>query len=273
MARPATVPTWATSGTRTAPAGGQQASGWLSGDQVPASLLNWLQGIAGDWFTWLNTFAPAKDEANTWAATQSLQGATALDLTAVADQVIRKSSEGLLTLQNQAGNLVVTGAGDVTLSSSGGELDIDSSSGSIVCNSNRLSLVANPTSDSDADTQGARNAAIALETWADLTPATGWTAGSSPYQPQVSRQPSSGLVFLRGFVIASAGHSNGDPILTLPAGYRPPTARTVPLVLSVASSTTHNAAFVLINTDGVVSIRQTFADTDYLYLDGLVLST
>ena len=52
MARPATTPTWATTGTRTAPTAGKILTGFAKDDPVPFGLANWLWGYMGDWFTY-----------------------------------------------------------------------------------------------------------------------------------------------------------------------------------------------------------------------------
>lgn len=74
MARPATIFTWATSGSKTDPGAGRKTSGFRPGETLPAHWLNWLLGVLGDWITWINAQVPAKDEANTFAGNQTVSG-------------------------------------------------------------------------------------------------------------------------------------------------------------------------------------------------------
>ena len=56
MTRPSDLPRWADaspSTSRTTPPEGVKDTGWLVNSQPPAGWLNWLQGIAGDWVSYL----------------------------------------------------------------------------------------------------------------------------------------------------------------------------------------------------------------------------
>lgn len=68
MAKPATVPTWATgtnyaggpdigTPTKVAPSGGRIADGWRRDDVPPAQEQNYFQNGVGQWITWLNGLA------------------------------------------------------------------------------------------------------------------------------------------------------------------------------------------------------------------------
>lgn len=53
MPKPSEDPTFATTGTRTAPASSRRLSGYLAGEPLPAAIFNYLIGAAGDWIVWL----------------------------------------------------------------------------------------------------------------------------------------------------------------------------------------------------------------------------
>ena len=52
--RPSTEFTWATSGTKTAPSAAQKLSGWVFRQRPAYDLVNWLYGLIGDWFAYLD---------------------------------------------------------------------------------------------------------------------------------------------------------------------------------------------------------------------------
>lgn len=53
--KPVVVPRWADlMGSRVEPSEAKKTSGWLTAEKPPASYFNWLNGITGDWFKWLN---------------------------------------------------------------------------------------------------------------------------------------------------------------------------------------------------------------------------
>jgi hypothetical protein len=52
--KPTTVPEWAVTGTRTEPSAGKKNTGWIFEESPPYDFFNWLQGISGDWFNWIN---------------------------------------------------------------------------------------------------------------------------------------------------------------------------------------------------------------------------
>lgn len=55
MARPASLPTWATDGgTTTEPTSGQKAAGWSAGYRPPAKWFNWWQNLTYQWCAYLN---------------------------------------------------------------------------------------------------------------------------------------------------------------------------------------------------------------------------
>jgi hypothetical protein len=67
MARPSTVPTWATAGgSQVEPPSGTKASGFVSGERGVAQFFNWLHGKAGEWLQWVSDHVPAKNESNIW---------------------------------------------------------------------------------------------------------------------------------------------------------------------------------------------------------------
>jgi hypothetical protein len=73
VAKPTLYPDWATTGTRTAPSGAAQLSGWTPGQTAPAQIQNWLQGIGGDWLRWLDQqegISGKLNLANVWTDTQ-----------------------------------------------------------------------------------------------------------------------------------------------------------------------------------------------------------
>jgi len=72
MARPSSFLTWATSGSKLDPGAGRKATGFLPGETLPAQWLNWLLNNVGQWLTWINSYVPAKNEANTFSAKQTL---------------------------------------------------------------------------------------------------------------------------------------------------------------------------------------------------------
>lgn len=52
--KPAKIPYWAETGTRTEPPEGKKQSGWLLNDIPPSSYENWRAGTVGDWFQWID---------------------------------------------------------------------------------------------------------------------------------------------------------------------------------------------------------------------------
>ena len=52
--KPTKVPGWALTGTRTEPSAGKKNTGWLFEESPPYNFFNWLQGIGGDWLSWID---------------------------------------------------------------------------------------------------------------------------------------------------------------------------------------------------------------------------
>ena len=84
--------------------------------------------------------------------------------------------------------------------------------------------------------------------WVIPTYATGWAAYGAGYSVPGYRKIGD-VVYLRGLIVASAGV--GQPMFTLPVGFRPP---------SICLVDTHNSDYAVtridIGTDGVVSTPQ-----------------
>lgn len=98
MARPSTVPTWATDGGAevVAPEAGQQTAGWATNDILPAGILNWLFKSSGALLDWLKTHAAAVDEDNAWSILQTFLANVALGKS--GDQSILKTVAGKLLI-------------------------------------------------------------------------------------------------------------------------------------------------------------------------------
>jgi hypothetical protein len=54
MAKPTTLPLWATTGTKVTPTAGQQQAGWSPDDKPPAHWFNWWQNLVYTWILWLD---------------------------------------------------------------------------------------------------------------------------------------------------------------------------------------------------------------------------
>lgn len=80
MAKPATLPAWATTlVNRVAPPAGRNAAGMAAGEMPPAEWINYLFGWLCDWAAWLNGF---EGTAHTWTATQTFSGLAVTDVIA-----------------------------------------------------------------------------------------------------------------------------------------------------------------------------------------------
>jgi hypothetical protein len=55
MAKPTTLPLWATTGTKVTPSAGQQQAGWSPNDRPPAHWFNWWQNLVYTWFVWIDS--------------------------------------------------------------------------------------------------------------------------------------------------------------------------------------------------------------------------
>jgi hypothetical protein len=114
---------------------------------------------------------------------------------------------------------------------------------------------ADPSAAGDADTKGARDAAIAAKfpavTWASFNVnTTNWTAGTGENVPGYRRN-ADGTVQFRGTITATAtpGSQITFPSGFLPAGYQPKAERSC-----VVADSTNGARAVVIETTGEISL-------------------
>lgn len=81
MAKPSTLFTWATNAndgsgnpTKVQPPAGKMATGWLTGEALPAQIFNWLLNHAQGWLTWVKDYAAGLEITNTFTGTNEFQG-------------------------------------------------------------------------------------------------------------------------------------------------------------------------------------------------------
>lgn len=55
MAKPASLPEWASSGDKTEPSGGKKASGWTSGEKPSRQYFNWWMNLVWLWIVYINS--------------------------------------------------------------------------------------------------------------------------------------------------------------------------------------------------------------------------
>lgn len=72
MARPASLPVWATAGDIAEPGSGKKALGWVTGEQPPAQYFNWYQNLT---YLWIEALAEENDDAPYLAASNTFTGA------------------------------------------------------------------------------------------------------------------------------------------------------------------------------------------------------
>jgi hypothetical protein len=73
MTRPAKLPTWPSSGANVLePPTAKKAAGWLPGEAPSPEYMNWLQGVANDWLTWLDVGKLDGDAQNARSETNAL---------------------------------------------------------------------------------------------------------------------------------------------------------------------------------------------------------
>ena len=59
MAKPTTLPEWASSGLKITPSSGKQQNGWNVGEIPPAQFENWRANLVYDWLNWLDDHTDA----------------------------------------------------------------------------------------------------------------------------------------------------------------------------------------------------------------------
>jgi hypothetical protein len=231
------LPRWATGVTAgiTEPLEGKKDIGWVASEKPPAQYFNWilktiydgmvvLDGLAGAAMTWTaqHAFQAAVTMAQTLVATGKITANGAIDLKGalslidLADQAILKGGTGNLdigTALNAFLYLKVNGTRAWAVHPTTGEL--------LSVGSNRkISSVADPTGSQDAATKGYVDG-IQFAAPSMITPTLGanWSQGTPAGNNLVYWKDRTGVVHLRGDVLAGAGAAN--PVFTLPVGYRP----------------------------------------------------
>jgi hypothetical protein len=127
MARPTKFPNWATSGTNIVePPDGKKASGWIAGEQPPASYFNYWQNLVQQWVEWFDEAAHTDGDAATFANVQvnGTLGTTG-DTTVGTDGAANLQVNGALTATGLATVGTLTTGGLTTV---GGNLDVNGNS-------------------------------------------------------------------------------------------------------------------------------------------------
>lgn len=104
--KPTKIPRWADTGVRVEPGESKKDDGWVAPEKPPDTFFNWLQGISGDWFKWINEriFDPTAGVAT--ADEDSLQlGDPAQDAAGNAS-ITKLLIEGVLTADKVAAETV-----------------------------------------------------------------------------------------------------------------------------------------------------------------------
>jgi len=108
-----------------------------------------------------------------------------------------------------------------------------------------------------------------IPAWSNATYATSWAAGGSPVK---YTKDSAGRVYMQGFAVTT-GTPGAATVLTLPVGYRP--TSTINLLLPSSISLSSTAAYISINTSGVVSLQNfgSYVLGSTLYFDSVLFLT
>jgi hypothetical protein len=214
MAKPGSLPRWATGGSAKVtpvPTSGKMDLGWVSGEKPPESYLNFLLNLIYQWIQWLDS---------------AVSGPTPTSL------VVRDAS-GRAQFADPSVDADVDsrGARNAGIAVHDGVVNPHSSTSLatplrlVVRDGSGRAQFVDPAAAGDADTKGARDAAIAAilaaPTWVNLGSGgssfgTNWGAGS--YAPQYYKKPDGWVVF-RG-IIQATGTPSQTPWFTMPAGYR-----------------------------------------------------
>lgn len=110
-AKPATVPTWNTGGTnRTTPSGGQQVTGFATGDQVPSGWMNWFFYWA---FAWIRYLADGAFSATSGAAVYGESTDTTPLVPGIEGQNNSASGVGVSGSSTGAGGIGMFGQGNL----------------------------------------------------------------------------------------------------------------------------------------------------------------
>ena len=306
MARPGAtdLPRWANvSGAVTTPSSGRQDEGWLAGDTVPAQWLNWLFRQSWTMLEWLRVHVPAYDEPNTFTDIQSLTHATPLGLTAAGDQIIAKTNAGKLEITNAVSGSGATaellangtaqlrsgtttalvqalGTGAINAQATSGQTAVLQAIGSpgaalevkpdgtISGNGARFISAANPSADTDLDTQGARNSALAPAPVAISSFNAGFLAGAIP--PKYTKIGNQ--IFLQGSINApSGGCAAGTFMATLPSSAAFPAA-TRAAANSRETGAGPASSCLTVGTSGGIYTQTALSTGDVVYLDGVCYS-
>ena len=115
MARPSSLPVWATSGSITVPGGGKQAAGWIANDTPPYQYENWFWNLLYQWVLWLSLLvfddgATFNNVTQAAAVTGNSTGATGLDAYGVVGYAHGFGSGGSFT-GSATGSTGVVGIG------------------------------------------------------------------------------------------------------------------------------------------------------------------
>ncbi len=114
------------------------------------------------------------------------------------------------------------------------------------------------------------NATPTVETWHAPSYDTGWAAGpdSGTVQPLAYRIAADGTLQLIGACHATAAHSAGNGVITLPTGWLPATTQRCPAVVNTGGTIT--ATYLEIDGNGTVSIGTAITSGADVYVSAIV---
>jgi len=265
MPKPAQLPRWATGVSAKVtpePTEGKKDLGWVSAEKPPEAYWNWLLNRIYLWCVYLDTIT---NEALTWAGKAIFNAGLATPIAPTAgDDVANKTFvDGKFPLDatrhgaQTDGTLHAAATGAVAgFMAAADKTKLDNAvsaptaSRLVLRDAAGRAQFVDPSAAGDADTKGARDAAILaapILSWTLVTVNANWNgAGTLHYTKGLD-----GIIRLKGFAAALAGAAN--PAFNLPVGFRPGINRRIPIVENISGT----IVYATFSTTGDVSVSGT----------------
>ncbi len=208
MAKPSSLPRWATGGAVTPePTEGKKTLGWEPGEKPPAQYVNWAQNLVYQWCVYLDGIT---NEALVWASRHTFSAGLASSVApSAATDVVRKTE--LDTKAADSAVVHLAGAESV-----GGVKTFSSSP-----------VVPTPVASGEAASKGYVDGKFPAISWTGPSLASGWiNGGGVGGNWNVGYwKDACGVVHIKGRAQWNSGSTSP---FALPAGYRPLETRTFP---------------------------------------------
>jgi hypothetical protein len=286
MAKPTTVPRWATGASADVvePPSGKLDAGWVPGEKAPAQWWNWWRKGVSDWLAYVNGLA---GEALTWTAKHTFSAGLATPVAPAADEDVVNKAFAKNAANLTSGTLPAGRIDDAAHGARAGgglhalatalvdgflpatdksKLDNATSSPTasrlLIRDANGRAQFADPAASQDAATKAYADALqFAAPTITVPALNASWTnyTGDEAVGYWKDRL---GIVHLRGAAIQASG---ANTIFTLPAGFRPKASRSAAIVRSDGTPAFASCA---VQSDGDV-ITNPVAIGSVFLLDGV----